>query len=403
MKYCIFDYDKKCTDFKMIMTDRKIKAVPNITINELDVGSKNGVTPIRTKLGKGSVKITIECFDKPELVYDDIREFINYLNPMNGERKISFSDELDKYRLGILSNGDDVDYFYGQLLTFGKFTLDFTMYDPYTYSKKPKKYYYNGKNGAVANLINNGGDECPLKLKIYAPKGIDVTKYEDTHTNIIYYGEWAEYKKPYFSGGTSKFASGTGSSASLKFYGTGVRLYGLKSAGKGIANIYIDDVLVDKADCYAESEQWSELLFEKIDLSNNVHTIKVEVSGTKSDNSVGYQVNIDYFQVLSSSIPSDVSPLEIAGDIFSYTDIPTVKNVKISINDDFIKYNSTITPTDEVIINTKNYIITCNGMNSLRYWTGDFPTLKPGKNKIVVSDEDSKGALVIFEFNERWL
>lgn len=402
-KYCIFDYDKKCTDFKMILTERKVKAIPNITINELDIGSKNGSIPTRIKIGKNSIKITIECFAKPNEVYNNIREFINYLNPLKGEKKISFSDELDKYRLCMLSNGDDVDYFYSQYLTFGKFTLEFIMFDPYTYSNKTKKYYYNGKNGATAKLINNGGDECPVKIKVYAPKGIDIIKYEENHANVVYVGDWSVYSTSYFSGGKSKFSNYTGSSATLSFYGTAINLYGLKSLGKGIANIYIDDELVQKADCYAESEQWSVLLFSASNLENKSHKIKVEVSGEKNDNAVGYQINIDYFEVLSSSIASDILPLEMNGEIFSYTTIPTISNVKIAIGKEYIMFSSSINPTDEVIIDTKEYKMKLNNMNALSKWQGDFPNLLQGENIIKVTDTNSQGALVIFEFNERWL
>lgn len=402
-RYCIFNYDKKSTDFKMIVTERKIKAIPNITINELDIGSRNGSTPTRVKIGKGTIKLTIECFAKPNEIYENIRAFINYLNPINGEKKISFGDELDKYRICMLSTGDDVEYFYSQILTFGKFTLEFTMFDPYTYSNKVSKYYFNGKSGTTANLINNGGDECPVKIKMYAPKGVELTKYEETHANIIYTGDWAVYSTSYFSGGSSKFANGTGASASLQFYGTGISVYGLKSSGKGKANIYIDNVLVGQADCYAPSEEWSVLLFSKNDLSNDNHTIKVEVSGQKNNSAVGYQINIDYFQVISSSIASDVSPLTINGEIFSYETIPTVTGVRVDIGSEYIIFNSDISPTDEVIIDTKEFTMLKNGLNALAHWDGDFPNLKPGENLIKVTDTNSLGALIIFEFNERWL
>lgn len=401
-KYLIIDDEKTCKDFNMYMTEKKIKAIGDIAISELDVGSRNGVKPIKTKVGKNKIALTFECFNKSSNVYDDIRDFVNYLSPLKGERKLVFSDEKQVYRYAVLTGSNDIDFFYAQYLTFGKFELSFTMYNPYTYSSKIKKFYYNGKNGATAKLINNGGDSCPLKIKVYAPKGIDVTKYEDTNSNIIYDGEWGNYSLPYFSGGTSKYASGTGSSATFEFYGTGIKLYGLKSAGKGLANIYIDNVLVKQVDCYAESEQWSEVLFSKIDLPNATHTIKVEVSGQKSEKSVGYQINIDYFEVFSSSIPSDVKPLEIKGSTYSYEIIPSISNVEITIGKESIKYTSTINPTDELIIDTDEYEMELNQMNCLRYWENDFPQLNVGENLIKVTDKDGSGALVIFEYRERW-
>lgn len=403
MRYCIFGYDKKCTDFSMNLMERKIKAISNITINELDIGSRNGSTPTRVKIGKGSIKLVFECFANPTEIYDNIRNFINYLNPMNGQKKISFSDELDKYRWGMLSNGDDIEYFYSQVLTFGKFTLEFTMFDPYTYRKDVCKYYYNGKAGATAILTNNGGDECPVKMKVYAPKGLITTKYEEDNASVVYTGTWAVYATSHFSGGNSKYATATGASASLQFSGTGIKVYGLKSAGKGKANIYIDGVLNSTVDCYAAVEDWNATLFSKTDLTPGTHTIKVEVSGQKNASATGYQINIDYFQSQVSSIPTDVLPLTVTGQTFNYETVPTVSNVKVYIGSVYVGYDTSIIPTDELIIDTKEYAMTLNAMNSLDHWTGDMPQLKAGANTVTVSDTDSSGALVIFEFNERWL
>lgn len=402
-KFCTFDNDRTSLDFKMYYTSRKMKALPNIKIDKLDIGSKSGLINTRVKISDNVFVVTFESFGRTEDLYNNIRDFVNYLNPMNGERKVIFSDEPNKHRYALLANGGDIDYFYTQALTFGKFELEFIMSNPFTFESRVKKYCYTGKNGATAKIINNGGSECPLLIKVYAPKGVSKTKYQEDHSNITYYGTWAGYSTSYCDGGSSKYANGTGSYAELRFTGTSIKVFGLKSAGKGIANIYIDGDLVGTGDCYAPSEEWKSLIFSKSGLSNSRHTIKVEVAGKKNDSAVGYQVNIDYFEVTSSTIPSDVEKLELKGEEFNYSVVPTISNVRVRINNEYVTYKDRLTPTDELIIDTDEYTMELNGYNCLRHWRDDFPVLKVGENIICVEESENRGALVIFEFSERWL
>lgn len=128
------------------------------------------------------------------------------------------------------------------------------MAEPFTYSSNIKKYYFNGVSGATAKFINNGGVECPLKVKIYAPKGITSTKYEETNASIVYSGTWSAYSTSYFREGNSKFSNTTGYYAELTFTGSQVNVYGLKSASKDIAKVIVGGI-VEYADCYAPSEE----------------------------------------------------------------------------------------------------------------------------------------------------
>lgn len=395
--------DVSCYDYKFILTDRKLRAIPEVNINEVDIGGMDGVVDGSFKFGRNTVNLTVECFDTPQNIYNTIRNFMNFLNPRKGYRKLIFDDEPNCVRYVRLINSSDIDYFYTQYLMFGKIDLEFKMADPFTYSTNIKRYYYNGVSGAVGKLMNNGGIECPIKIKVYPPKGIVTTKHEETDAQITYTGDWAVYSTQYCSGGSSKYSSMRGAYAQFTFTGTGLRIFGVKSAGKGKAKISIDGSDYGSHDCYAPSEEWKAKIFETIGLTHGTHVIRVEVDTVKNTSSVGYQVNLDYFEVVSSSIPPNVLPMPITGGTFSHETVPPITNPKININKEYVKYKGTLNSTDELIINTKEFSFELNGYSDLKKWEGDFPKLDIGENTIIQIDDTAKGALIIFEFIERWL
>lgn len=75
----------------------------------------------------------------------------------------------------------------------------------------------------------------------------------------------------------------------------------------------------------------------------------------------------------------------------------------IAINGVSVMYKGEITTNDVIEIDTKNLTVTKNGLNSMRYWDGDFPKLQPGINTILETDSGGLGANVTFTFQERWL
>jgi predicted phage tail component-like protein len=75
----------------------------------------------------------------------------------------------------------------------------------------------------------------------------------------------------------------------------------------------------------------------------------------------------------------------------------------ITINGVSVMYKGEITANDVIEIDTKNITVKKNGISSMRYWDGAFPTLQPGVNTIVETDSGGLGANVTFTYQERWL
>jgi predicted phage tail component-like protein len=94
---------------------------------------------------------------------------------------------------------------------------------------------------------------------------------------------------------------------------------------------------------------------------------------------------------------------EIPPIITIKTPVTLPQGATITINGVSIMYKGEITENDVIEMDTKNITVTKNGVNSMRYWDGDFPTLLPGINTIVETDSSALGANVTFTFQERWL
>lgn len=393
------------TEYKMVLTKRYIPVIPEVKLNENDIGGMDGVIDGTLKFGKNNITLQIKCKAKPSELYENIRGFINSLNPKLGERELSFSDEPNVIRYVRLVNGNDIDEFYSDAVSIGEFQIDFKMANPFTYSKNIKKYYFNGVSNSTATLVNDGGIDCPVKIKVYAPKGIVTTRYEETHPNITYVGaSWTVYSTTLLSGGSSKYATVKNDYCEFTFTGTGIRWFAHSSGGKGIANVSIDGGAIIKVDTYANPQIWQNKVFEKLDLTNGTHKIKIEVAMEKNPLSSLYNINIDAFEVVASSIPIDVLPLTlISGTAFNYASPPSVYSPKVIVNNEYVKFNSTIDVNSELVIDTKTLDMKLNGINVLQNWEGDFPLLKVGYNTISEYDNNTTGALIIFEYRERWL
>lgn len=101
---------------------------------------------------------------------------------------------------------------------------------------------------------------------------------------------------------------------------------------------------------------------------------------------------------------SEFSPANGIGGVNSGDSGTTSTNgVKITVNDKYIKYNGIIYTGDEVVINTKDYTVSYDKDNALRYWEGDFPQFAVGDNSLTVTDEAGIGIHLIIKFRERWL
>lgn len=121
------------------------------------------------------------------------------------------------------------------------------------------------------------------------------TAADDASVSTAYTGTWVTDVNDMYYSTTCHVSNTANSSFQTTFSGTQVFWYGLKNNDLGMADVYIDGILLaENIDCYSSTKAVS-MLFSKTDLSNASHTIKVVVKGTKNAASTGTAIVHDYF------------------------------------------------------------------------------------------------------------
>jgi trimeric autotransporter adhesin len=127
------------------------------------------------------------------------------------------------------------------------------------------------------------------RIVAYAPSP---GRYEETSQFITYTGTWRES-----SDKTVTQSLVAGSTAEFHFTGSSVKLYGIKAASRGHADIFINGVFETTIDTYSPTVQLNTLLFEKTGLPEDNHVIRVVVKGTKNPAASNIQISIDAFEI----------------------------------------------------------------------------------------------------------
>jgi subtilisin family serine protease len=128
-----------------------------------------------------------------------------------------------------------------------------------------------------------------------------ITKTEDTDTDIHYTGNWSISNDSRASGGTISLAKGT-AVAEYTFTGSGFRWIALKYSSYGIVDVYIDGQKVNSVDLYSGNVSFQQVVYENLNLSSGVHTLKLVNTGTKNPASTGTFMNIDAFEFVQTNL-----------------------------------------------------------------------------------------------------
>ncbi|WP_433019074.1 right-handed parallel beta-helix repeat-containing protein [Kribbella sp. CA-294648] len=107
--------------------------------------------------------------------------------------------------------------------------------------------------------------------------------------------------------GTNSWSSTTGDTATFRFTGTSVELYGVVNSQNGLAGVSIDGGTEELIDYYAPTRSGNRLLWTADGLANTVHTLTVRVTGTKNAASTGSTITIDRVAYPPPAPPAAVS------------------------------------------------------------------------------------------------
>ena len=121
-------------------------------------------------------------------------------------------------------------------------------------------------------------------MRIYnrtATPPADVARYQESYPHITWAGSWGSANHGRYAGDTVRWAEEPGASATFPFIGTSVAWIGPKGPTRGQANVYVDGALVKTVDLKARRFQAVNTLFKASWAESGVHTLVIEVVGTK--------------------------------------------------------------------------------------------------------------------------
>jgi photosystem II stability/assembly factor-like uncharacterized protein len=133
----------------------------------------------------------------------------------------------------------------------------------------------------------------------FEPFDIPFTRHEDNRKqSVLYNGVWYPLENDMASGVSFRISITPGNEVSLMFEGTGVRWIGVLANVLGIAEVYLDDVLVATVDQYSETPSWMQTLYEVENLPRSTHEIRLVVTAEKNSNALAHWLVIDSFDVI---------------------------------------------------------------------------------------------------------
>jgi hypothetical protein len=119
-------------------------------------------------------------------------------------------------------------------------------------------------------------------------------RFEDTDPAVVYSGNWSTITDSRASGNTVHRSNQGGAAATFSFSGTSVTWVTSRGPNRGIARVLIDGAAQPTVDLYAASESFQQEI-TYLGLADTAHTIRVEVTGTRSGPSTDNFVDIDAF------------------------------------------------------------------------------------------------------------
>jgi len=117
------------------------------------------------------------------------------------------------------------------------------------------------------------------------------TLLQQTSSAIAYHGTWTSVSSSSYSGGSLRFASAAGASASLTTSARGLAFVTTRGPTRGQARIYVDGILTATIDLHAASYQYRYVAYAASWSALGTHTLRVVVAGTG-------RVDLDALEIL---------------------------------------------------------------------------------------------------------
>ncbi|HET7769277.1 MAG TPA: hypothetical protein VFN74_10935, partial [Chloroflexota bacterium] len=124
-------------------------------------------------------------------------------------------------------------------------------------------------------------------------------RFENTDPSVFYDRRWDLVTESRASGGSVHRSDQNNATASLRFSGTQVTWITSRGPSRGIAEVYIDDALVDTVDLFQANEQVG-VEQTYVGLADREHVIRIEATGRRSGGANQSFVDVDAFVVFGA-------------------------------------------------------------------------------------------------------
>jgi len=158
---------------------------------------------------------------------------------------------------------------------------------------------FDGCVGTSSSHLNREIGLVYLSLPLQIPTSLGSIANDD-NKNITYTGSWTDDNV--MSGAyndDTHYSNVKNNYAEFAFTGTEVSWIGEKVWNRGMADVYIDNVLDTTIDCYHASIIRQQILYRNTKLINSTHKIKIVVKGQKNNASSENYIDIDAIRYLS--------------------------------------------------------------------------------------------------------
>jgi len=123
-----------------------------------------------------------------------------------------------------------------------------------------------------------------------------INRFDDESAFVAYSGNWEHYVDILTNGPGMSYSSEPGAKVDFEFRGGSIKWIGAVSSQGGIANVYIDGVMLESVDLYAPQIEMQKVLFARSGHITGDHKITIEVTGNKNSSSLGTAVFVDAFE-----------------------------------------------------------------------------------------------------------
>jgi hypothetical protein len=138
-------------------------------------------------------------------------------------------------------------------------------------------------------------------------QGLVVSHVQQTNPEVSFSAGWQEaYGFPWSAGGISnppeptqgaKMTATVGETATLAFHGTSVSWIGYRGPDAGIASVQVDGGAPVEVDTFSPAAKVQEVVFTASGLADSPHTLTIQATGRRNDQSTSPLIFVDAFDV----------------------------------------------------------------------------------------------------------